>query len=763
MRSVSLPIESESEDGRALGTLVITLLPGEPLTTPSLVDTRGEPDHELELEAVQLLEGKEYLYSFEILEGGGPITTDRPELFAPDTTRGDRGRLRTGLYTGAVRARIEIERGGASGTVAFEVRSVKLDYLQSYRWMLRDIAAMAAELVMDRFAPAEQSFAVDDTRDAATLYQRFAFLRSLLDGEELQVAFHQIFTRPHVTWAEEEHLSSPSGGAGARPSSTLSRSLTAPGPRVPWPGAPRGSLLKTLPRRITTTRTEITRDNTPNRFVKFALSRWRGVVADIGAALGNATSAPAERGRREVLELTARLDALLAADLFREVNDLTHFPAGDQVLQKRDGYRVILSAYVQLDLAARLSWPGMEDVYAAGQRNVARLYECWFYLQLGRIAARLCNRGFDLDNLIAPSADGLVLRLRTGERRVLSGTVDRLGRTLRVELWFNRSFAPTARRHGSWTRPMRPDCSLLVRLEPEAGQLNPIWVHFDAKYRVENLVGAFGPEPEPERAQESESRAARTDWLREDLLKMHAYKDAIRRSVGAYIVYPGASGGDPFREYHELLPGLGAFALRPTASGDAEGTPVLVKFLDDVLSHVAHQASQHERARYWSEKSYAGLPLQSPLDAVSFLERPPADARILLGYTKSEEHRSWIATERLYNIRADAKRQGGVGVGAQELGAELLAVYGAAPEPSVDLYRIVGVPRVMTAEELTQRGYPAPRGEHYFCLPVEAISASRKPDWLDGEVVRRAQRHAAPGAVAGLPVTMSWFDLDART
>ena len=78
------------------------------------------------------------------------------------------------------------------GEALFEVRSRKLDYLTHFRWMLRDIADEIAEVVMERFAPTEQRFAIDEAADAQTLYQRFAFLRSLLSDDSLEAAIHQI-------------------------------------------------------------------------------------------------------------------------------------------------------------------------------------------------------------------------------------------------------------------------------------------------------------------------------------------------------------------------------------------------------------------------------------------------------------------------------------------------------------------------------------------------------------------------------------------
>jgi len=51
-----------------------------------------------------------------------------------------------------------------------------------------------------------------------------------------------------------------------------------------------------------------------------------------------------------------------------------------------------------------------------------------------------------------------------------------------------------------------------------------------------------------------------------------------------------------FREYVELIPGLGAFPLRP---GNDAGEAALRRFVDDVLLHAADQATAEERNRYW--------------------------------------------------------------------------------------------------------------------------------------------------------------------
>ena len=74
---------------------------------------------------------------------------------------------------------------------------------------------------------------------------------------------------------------------------------------------------------------------------------------------------------------------------------------------------------------------------------------------------------------------------------------------------------------------------------------------------------------------------------------MHTYKDAIRRTAGAYVLYPGAEDKFTKTGFHELIPGLGAFAIRPSKSDD--GSAQFKKFLNEVVAHFMNRASQREK------------------------------------------------------------------------------------------------------------------------------------------------------------------------
>ena len=48
----------------------------------------------------------------------------------------------------------------------------------------------------------------------------------------------------------------------------------------------------------------------------------------------------------------------------------------------------------------------------------------------------------------------------------------------------------------------------------------------------------------------------------EDIVKMHAYKDAIPNTIGAYVIYPGINN-ELYYENESCVKSVGAFGLIP--------------------------------------------------------------------------------------------------------------------------------------------------------------------------------------------------------
>ncbi|MCP3811310.1 restriction endonuclease-like protein [Mycobacteriaceae bacterium Msp059] len=741
--SVQLPLRTG--DGHVLGALLIANLPGRQDTALS---AHGD---------TALREGG--IYRYEISSDATNVEVEPRELFDPDDASWKQGRLRAGQAVGRLRIRVVDRATELSATAEVDVLALKLDHESEYRQMLADISAFAAEAVLQGFAPSTVDLAPSDL-PADLLYLRFAIISAYLQDPAFEAAIARVLSQPHRSWISEQEIR-PIGSpfpAGA----AFRRAVCAPGPRVPWAGGP--VALASLPAALTRDRAEASVDNSANQFVKFALERWRVVTLEVlevlTQAAQNVESGPIRRGLQIAADVGAQLDEYLAHPIFREVSALRRMPTSDQVLLKRAGYREVFRTFAMTESGptVRIDRGDMNDIFAASQRNIATLYEFWCFLAVVDSLGRVCGedrtaRAFNV------AGDGMSLTMRSGRASKLSWTVKRAGRLLEVDAFFNRTFAGRDDRRGSWSRAMRPDCSVRIRPEGNTPSLVSaheleVWLHFDAKYRVDNLLAQLTSPPDLDES--SEGSTTSVGAKRDDLLKMHAYRDAITRTAGAYVLYPGSEVLNLRRHpgFKELLPGLGAFPLRPSSDGLPLSSQALDQFFRDVVDHVASQVTRDERHRFWTATVHRpGEPALASALTTDFLDEPPADTDVLLGFVRSSAQREWIERLRQYNIRAD-DRVGAVEIGGRELGAKLLLLY----EDRSDVLRVAGVAQVVrwrpaTAANLLATGYPNPRGVLYFVADFEFVEDL--PTWIysiDLELLTANARDAAP-------LVVTWWDV----
>jgi Domain of unknown function (DUF2357)/PD-(D/E)XK nuclease superfamily len=736
---------------RVVGSLAVARLPGR----SDRLDI--DPDDNYRL---VIAEGGTYRFQIELDSATDYVRVEPgEELFSFDDERRLHGRMQSRQHVGRLRVRIEDAKSGRGGWAELEVQPTKLRYELEYRQMLEDITDVATEALLQGFAPAALALEVDPEARPDLLYQQFALLHARLSSPELQGAIARVVNDPHVTWSKRVELQPP--GRAIPGSSMLGRALARPGPRAPT----RGLLaVDSAPLALERTRTDPSLDSVPNQFVKYALRRWRTVAQRLADNLGaiEAVPGPIRRGRDVVGQVLRQLDGYLAEPLFREVGELTVFPGANQVLHKQHGYRQVLRTFVLGELGGRLSFDwDVEDAFAANQRNVATLYEYWAFLQLAEAVGAACGESRVVEALTTTS-DGLSLSFKQGHASAVRWPARAGERDLEVDLFFNRTFlvSPQHVAESSWSRAMRPDASVRVRPRSRLPELAhrgdlDLWLHFDAKYRLEAARDQFAlaSADDAEAAQEAEVAERTSTTKREDLLKMHAYRDAIRRSAGAYVLYPGDDRSLAFREFAEVLPGLGAFVLRPGSDAAAEGRTELKAFLDAVLLHAAERATQHERDRYWHGRVYA-----APRRAVGEgsrlpdLDAPPSDTLILCGYLRNQRHEDWVRRVSLYNTRA-GDRRGALGPDASELRADWLLLY--QDDGSRSLWTRDGSWFVQTREQLISSGYPQPGGAVYFCAPVaEHLDV---PSWLDAVRVNELPRPS--GRPKRAPFAVSWGEL----
>ena len=103
-----------------------------------------------------------------------------------------------------------------------------------------------------------------------------------------------------------------------------------------------------------------------------------------------------------------------------------------------------------------------------------------------------------------------------------------------IKLLYNKTFSRSNNDYNSYSVQLRPDYSLEVHANDKT-----YYIHFDAKYKK------YG---------DSET------FKNEDIVKMHAYKDAISNTIGAYVLYPGT---DNEIYYENDFESVGAFGLIP--------------------------------------------------------------------------------------------------------------------------------------------------------------------------------------------------------
>lgn len=661
----------------------------------------------------QLIEGKRYY--FELSDAAYYIDGDKQIITCyPSRSGVSNGTITTGNFVGTFTA--DIKQKGTDekvGEFSVEIRSTKIGYEDDYRKMMEDITEFCTELLMQQSCPVTQNYTIDHDTDPRTQYERFAFVKSLVESESFEDAILQIESQPIVKWEdieEERPLESVRrlNNRGLKQIATSRRRIQL------LEGDPLRTITETLPEVIHVQSRRDTTDVAENRFVKFVLNSFLGFCLSI-----RSNRYAQDRLKREADEVCQILFQYLAHPLFRRLGNLSSMPLGSPQLQKRSGYREILQKWLMFDMAAKLTWEGGEDVYSAGQKNVARLYEYWlFFKLLNEFSRKFKIEPIEKKKLLQLTDGKLGLSLREGKMQVMHGTYTYKGRKLNMVFAYNRTFqySKDYEKSGSWSQQMRPDYTLSVWPgdieKPEDAERQDLitHIHFDAKYRIDNLIKEFqkGANVNLSDIKHEEEQGT---YKRADLLKMHAYKDAIKRSAGAYVLYPGTKNSEPFQNFHEIIPGLGAFAISPRNTN----VSYFLKFVDEVIENFLNRTSQRERMQHHRYQD-----LQHPSSSVfGDLPEPkdndrtlPDETFVLVGYTRSENS-DWINDKKLYPARIGAKTHGSIILDSKVVSAKYLLSWNKEGQKFYRINTNEGI-KIVTKEELTALEYNNPHHHNYM-------------------------------------------------
>ncbi len=463
------------------------------------------------------------------LHEGGPVRRHRANPHS--------GTLTAGNEVGLLTLVLEDETGKPRASVGMEIVSAKLSYREDFRFMLEAIARRATDLLLRQRTEITSPMVPTEKPDPARLTERFFLLRGLLESGEFQHGLSRILSDPHQTLypeAEQQPLN-----RARRLTPNAVRWLATATPRQPVPvGHPlaeRG--LATVPHELPHTRPTETYNTPENRFI---LAVLRQLIQSLEAC------SVTERLKREAQWLARPLESALAHPMFAGVGPLTQIPVASKLWQRRSGYREFYKTWLATQQALRLSWDGGQDVFGAGRRDVATLYEYWCFFEVAEAVEAAFGVALPYEKLLTPTADGSALTLRRGTELRLE--------TPTLCLTYNPTLA-------TWTRPVRPDITL---------ELGDTRIHFDAKYRLSD----------------------QHDALTDDILTMHAYRDAIPGTLAALALYPGkVIRWWPDTQNHG---GLGALPLAPGRGRDA---------LDQFLGAMIASSKTSACARGTSERS----------------------------------------------------------------------------------------------------------------------------------------------------------------
>ncbi|MDQ6991969.1 MAG: DUF2357 domain-containing protein, partial [Mariprofundus sp.] len=682
--------------------------------------------------ADQLTEG----FSYEYKLPPGTEFTPLPGIICPSRSDQSRGRITPGIFVGLLSLQVLEATGQRRSSVKLEVRSVKTSYRDDYRVMLKDITEHCTDLLMQHSSPVTQTFETDYDADASTIYQRFAFVKSIVDSDAFQEAIHRVITSPVTAWAETEQDVDIRNIR--RMKSSHLRQFATRSNRVDLPSNHplRDSGLASVPARITVAGKIETVDTPENRFVKHMLETYLNFCVQVRERLKK-EKGDHPRAYSEANALSEKLEDILNHDFFKSISPPTTLPLNSPVLQRKEGYRELLRGWLMFDLAAKLVWHGGEDVYGAGKRDVAVLYEYWLFFKLLELLKELFSiLPESTGDLIETTADGIGLKLKAGKYTPLKGIYEHPTRKMHVEFSYNRTFSGDSSypAKGSWSRQMRPDYTLTLWpfgfTQDEAElQETIVHIHFDAKYRIEGLAQILGEQTTDEVSEEEILTREKTEqrsgkYKRADLLKMHAYKDAIRRTVGAYVLYPGKDGRTSMQGFHEIIPGLGAFGVRPSSMDD--GTKRLQSFISEVVDHLVNRASQRDSMTYQTYKIHESKPdkdgvreAMPELDDKGQRSRPPAEVSVLVGYVKDANHHAWINSKGLYNFRTDGAH-GSIRLSPEAAGASYLLLHEKGKLVSGNIWQVIGRgPRIFSRAEIMRHGYCSPGSDQYLVYEIK--------------------------------------------
>ncbi len=352
----------------------------------------------------QIKEG--FFYDFQIDKGY--LLSDNYGIVTANRYNKSVGTISPNIYVGTLTIDVlKVDSNNKCAEIKLEVQSVKTSYREDYRHMLEEITEKCADLLLQHSSPVSQFFEPDYFKNPVTAYQRFAFIKSILDSVEFNDSVQKILSSPVTRWKEGETIKDIR--SVRRFNNASLRQIGNATNRIELPkGHPLKSTIASIPSKLKVNFKTETVDTPENRFVKHALVSFQSFCSDFKTKLKDSSRIKLEAGLLE-----DKLEQYLSHSVFKEISAPTTLPLNSPVMQRKEGYREILRVWLMFDLAAKMVWHGGDDVYSGSKRDVAVLYEYWLFFKLLEIIKEVFKiDSLATEKLIEKTQDGLGLKLK---------------------------------------------------------------------------------------------------------------------------------------------------------------------------------------------------------------------------------------------------------------------------------------------------------------------------------------------------------------
>ena len=300
-----------------------------------------------------------------------------------------------------------------------------------------------------------------------------------------------------------------------------------------------------LPQEVYYVTTIDTFDNAENRFIKYFFSWCLQVLEKFQILFSKNQEFTDQKIISENEYYINQIKHTLNHSFLKNVGNMNVIPMYSTVLTRRDGYRNIFQLFLGIK-----SMP-TSDTISSDIREILEnkaldvVYENYCYFGLAQILSNIYNQKLENKKFKVYKTEFT----KTLEKRTYSNyfEYEKTSDLPKIRIHYNKNY-----RVESYSKPFDPDIS--IEIYNSDGAVSTIYV-FDAKFKMTIW--------DSESDEESGTEIRRYKF--DDISKMHTYRDAIKKAIGAFVLYPGTEEKIYYEtnENQELLCGVGAFRMRP--------------------------------------------------------------------------------------------------------------------------------------------------------------------------------------------------------